>query len=313
MRRAKRLGLFVAVVAIALILCAFLPACTSEKYDMAAEYGKGGADDSGAGEDMIVTTTDRMMVYYVDLYVTVKNVDDAEREIYTKLAEVGGYSESVYKSDYRTTLTVRVPTGKLDEFVANVKGKGTVDDYSVSGVDITEKYTTSVAKRDALIAEKERLETLLEDPELTVTDRLAIDKRIFEIASQIDVYTTDVATYKKQAEYSTVTVTLYKEYEEEEKTFWESLGEVLSGSAGSIGKVFGWLVVVIVAIAPYVGVVAVGFGLYVLIKFIVCKAKKKKFGLFVQARANAAKRRERREEIRREFEEKRQKAKEGNK
>lgn len=310
MRRIKRITAVLAIVSAVILLAFCFSSCTKGSadgrigYDASDEAGNGKSSASD-GDGLIVTTTDRMMVYRVEIGLTVKDVAATEKKINEKLAEAGGYNEGLYKSDWSTRLTLRVPTEKLDEFVTALKGEGEVGEYSVTGTDITELYTTSVAKRDALLAEKARLEGMLEGSDLTVADRLTIDKRIYEIAAQIDAYSTDVASFKKQADYSTVNVYLYNEYEgEEEPSFWEQLGNVLAGSTGSVGKVFGWILMAIVALLPYLGILVVLFGLYVLIKFIVCKAKKIPFGLFVGTRANAAKRRETREKIRLEYEEK---------
>lgn len=294
----KKILCKVSVVIILIIVLISAVACSSasDNYNGApgsapsigGDYDKseGTTNDSVVGDDgPIVTTTDRMMVYYVDIALTVKEGSKAVSEIKEKLVALGGYEQSSYMGNngyYRCTL--RVPTEKLDEFVNSVTEKGKVNNKTVTSEDITEQYTAVLARKNALQAQYTYLETLLNSGTLTVQESLQVREQLYDVAYDLDRYTTQLDNYKKKSDYSTVTISIYKEGEYVEPTFWDELGDTLLDSGNSVGVFFGGLLTALVAVLPYLLIIGAVFGLYVLIKFLVCKKKKIPFTLFKKLR-----------------------------
>ena len=252
-------------------------------------------NNGNANESIIVTTTDRMIVYYVDVSVTVKDTAKTLNELKTKTTELGGYEQESYQNNNGYTRCIfRIPTEKLDEFVNVISGKGKINNKTVTTEDITEMYTNAVAEKSTLEARKTALEAMLARPDLTLEDEIAITKELSDVDSKLNKYEKQINSYKKQSEYSTVTVSLYKEGEEYvEPSFWDKLSDTFMGSGASIGKVFGGILMAIVAIFPYLAIIGAIFGLYVLIKYIVCKKKNIPFTLFKKLRESIAYRKER--------------------
>ncbi len=303
MKKRNKILLTVTAVVLAVLTAFCLVACNSDKGNSAGRPGNGYSKDMGkdsdSGKSSIVTTTDRLIVYTVDMNVTTKDLNASLKKMQEKAKEIGGWqARSTEESGY-VYVTFKIPTEKLDEFVDAVSEGNSVRNKTVSTVDITEQYLSAETQREELIKERERITALLEtDTALTVEDKLSLQKRLTEIAVEIDKYTTEMSGYKKQADYSTVEISMYKEGEYVEPSYWDRLGEVFFGSGKSIGTVFGWLLTAIVAILPYFAIIVGLFGLYVLIKFIVCKAKKIPFTLFKRARENAEIRKEQRRQMR---------------
>ena len=67
-------------------------------------------------------------------------------------------------------------------------------------------------------------------------------------------------------------------------TVLTSVGGIFASVAKLVGGFFKGIIIVIVALSPFILTVGVGFGLYCLVKFIICKIKKKPFTLFVKFR-----------------------------
>ncbi len=269
-------------------------------------YGKdfvpGSSNDEGK-KSSIVITTDRLIVYTVEMSLTSKDVNASMKKMQEKAKEIGGWQASSSENETYIYVTFRVPTVKLDEFIDRVSEGNEVRNKQVSTVDITDQYQTAETKRAELIKEKDRLTAWMEtDASLKTENKIEIQKRITEIANEIDGYSTEISGYKKRADYSTVNISLYQDGQYVEPSYWDRLGEVFFGSGKSIGTVFGWLLTAIVAILPYFAIVAGVFGLYVLIKFIVCRAKKIPFTLFKRAREHALVRKEQKHKMREEME-----------
>ena len=68
--------------------------------------------------------------------------------------------------------------------------------------------------------------------------------------------------------------------------YWDRLGAVFFGSTSSLGAVVGVVLQIIAALLPYALLIAAIFGIVVLIIFISCKIRKKKFDLFEKSRRN---------------------------
>ena len=235
---------------------------------------------SGDGIQKIILTTDRMMVYTVELHLSVEDYPTAAAAIRTALDEAEGYEQQSYTSNsgyYRFTL--RVPTAKLNAFLEKVGKAGSVEEQTVTGKDITEEYQNAEQERDALLAKKAAFEALASQA-TTFDEQLKIQEKIIEVAAEIDRYNDRLSAYKKSSDYSTVEITLYEQGTYEEPSGWEKLGEIFLGSAKSIGTVFGVILIIIVAVTPYAALLAAFFGIYVLIRLIICRKKKRPFTLF---------------------------------
>lgn len=272
---------FALLLTIALLVGA--AACSARKNMIdprAAEENAMKSDAANGGVTKVILTTERMMVYTVELDLSVQNYDQAAKELRTALDQAGGYEQSSYTSkEGYYKFTFRVPTQKLNEFLEQAGKSGTVEEQNVTGRDITDSYLNAQNERDALIGEKAAFEALAEKAE-TFDDELKIQEKILEVAAKIDHYNDKLSDYKKESDYSTVNIDLYEEGTYEEPGFWETLGNVFLGSGKSIGSVIGFLLTVLVAIIPYALLVGAIIGLVILIKFLICRGRKKTFKIF---------------------------------
>ena len=280
----KKVLLTLLVLLITLALLVGVAACSSAKRGMDASESDAlslkSGEANGSTVSKVILTTDRMMVYTVDLDLSVQNYDQAAKELRTALDQAGGYEQSSYTSkEGYYKFTFRVPTQKLNEFLEQAGKSGTVEEQNVTGRDITDSYLNAQNERDALIAKKAAFEALAEKA-TTFDEELKIQEKILEVATEIDRYNDRLSDYKKESDYSTVNIELYEEGTYEEPGFSEKLGNVFLGSGKSIGAVFGFLLTVLVALIPYALLLGAIFGIIVLIKYLVCRFRKKTFKIF---------------------------------
>lgn len=296
----KKVLISISILLLAVTMIGTFAACDKTEdsdYRSAEErVASGGATRNGIQK--VIVTSDRMIVYTVDLSLSVEDYSAAAATIRTHLSEAEGYEESSYTSNsglYRFTL--RVPTTNLNAFLEKVGDIGTVEEQTVAGKDITDEYTNAEQERDALIAKKAAFEALATQA-TTFDEQLKIQDKIIEVAAEIDSYNGKLSAYKKSSDYSTVEITLYEEGTYEEPDFWEKLGEIFFGSTKSIGTIFGLILTVIIAVIPYALLLGVVFGIYALIRYIVCRVKKQPFTLFRPKKKKAVSAKAEREAVR---------------
>lgn len=289
MKKVRKICVLVLVLSI-IFMCFTFSACSAKSgNDMGypEDYNKSGSVIPSGGDissDIpIITTSDRMLAYYVNITVTVDDISEAMETVNNKVIELAGWQEGGERnySSGRTRWVYRVPTDKINEFISAIQGTGNVSSKSVTTKDLTEVYKTATAEKSSLEARKEALINMLKREDITLEEEIQIESKLAEIDKELNRYNLSIDDYKQLSDYSTVTVVYYQaEAEMKEESFWDKLGDVFMGSGNSVGKVFGWILTAIVAILPYFAIIAGLFGLYVLIKFIVCKVKKIPFVLF---------------------------------
>lgn len=207
---------------------------------------------------------------------------DADLDALTQLVKnVGGYIESTYQSGDRengsarsSSMTLRIPSEKLDEFLNGLDGVGRVVDRSESSTDMTVQYADNEARLATLRAKMERLNELLEKAE-TVEDLISIESAIADTQYAIDSYETRQRTIDRQVDMSEVDVYL-REDSPVETTSEMSLGERISRafqtSVEDFGQFLRNMLVFLVMALPALGLIAVVTAAVLLIR----RAKKKR-------------------------------------
>lgn len=206
---------------------------------------------------------------------------DADLDALTQLiSSVGGYIESTYQSGdlesgsaRSNSMTLRIPSDKLDEFLNGLDSVGRVVDRSESSTDMTVQYADNEARLATLQAKMERLNELLEKAE-TVEDLISIESAIADTQYSIDSYETRQRTIDRQVDMSEVDIYL-REDSPVEVTSEMSLGERISrafqNSVEDFGQFLRNMLVFIVMALPALGLMAIVTAAVLLI----CRAKKK--------------------------------------
>ena len=210
----------------------------------------------------------RKLIRNFDVNIETKEFDGVLSGIQAKVQELGGYIEqssldggSAYYSHYNrySDMTVRVPTDKLDSFIANVKETANVTYISESTEDITLRYVDTESRKIALETERDRLLELLEKAE-TVEDIITIESRLSEVRYELESYASQLRTYDNQVDYSTVHISIRevdRETKVEPKTFWEEVTEEFGDSLYDMGRGFRNFAIWFLGSSPYLVIWAV--------------------------------------------------------
>lgn len=207
---------------------------------------------------------------------------DADLDALTQLVKnVGGYIESTYQSGDRengstrsSSMTLRIPSEKLDEFLNGLDGVGRVVDRSESSTDMTVQYADNEARLATLRAKMERLNELLEKAE-TVEELISIESAIADTQYSIDSYETRQRTIDRQVDMSEVDVYLREDSPVEiasEMSLGERISRAFQTSVEGFGRFMRNMLVFLVMALPALGLIAVVTAAVLLIR----RAKKKR-------------------------------------
>lgn len=265
-------------------------------YDSANSYAAGGARmmmtadtaaesasmDSGAGKNSAsaapVAKDARKLVRTADMTIRTRQFEEAAQQIHTLLAQAGGYVEYSYQHGEegyrRLSLSMRIPSDRLDAFLASMEGAGRVTDRSESITDMTTQYQDNEARLSTLYAKRDRLNELLLQAE-SVSDLIEIESAIADAQYEIDRYETTQRTIDQQVELSAVSVNLVEERDAQTAVADISLPEriraAFAASVEWLGEFAQDLVVFLAVIAP----LAVPAGVIIVIVVIARKRKGK--------------------------------------
>lgn len=207
---------------------------------------------------------------------------DADLDALTQLVKnVGGYIESTYQSGDRengstrsSSMTLRIPSEKLDEFLNGVGDVGRVVDRSESSTDMTVQYADNEARLATLRAKLERLNELLAKAE-TVEELISIESAIADTQYSIDSYETRQRTIDRQVDMSEVDVYLREDSPVEiasEMSLGERISRAFQTSVEGFGRFMRNMLVFLVMALPALGLIAVVTAAVLLIR----RAKKKR-------------------------------------
>lgn len=210
--------------------------------------------------------------------------DKTVEQIYNKISELEGYVDdesyngsSPYRSAY---VTIRVPSGRLDELRTHLSSVATLTSYRAKKDDVTVAYDVLVAKIDTLELEvgvvKELFDVAKADGNL---ERIAeLEARLSELQLQLAEAKAILASYDNDIAYSTVYLTVNEtkvkviENEEKEGVF-SRIGKNLKTNLADIGNFFVELFIFIISAIPYLLILG---GLTVGAIFIIIRLRKKR-------------------------------------
>lgn len=224
--------------------------------DYDSEYSSNEAD--------IVKNT-MMIVRNASLSLDVKNLEEFDEDLHSKVEGFDGYFEDATVNDYSSSYstdryayyTVRLPQEKLDEFLNIIDGTSTITSKSVTSEDVSLEYVDINAHIDALENEKDNLLRLLDQSE-NVSDIIEIEDRLSNVQYQLDSVNGQKRLLEGRVSYSTININVHEERNVEnpiamafEINFAE---EIISGIENAVSVFVGILtsIPVIIIITAFV-------------------------------------------------------------
>lgn len=203
----------------------------------------------------------KKIVRTADITLASTAFDADQQAIREKVAQAGGYVQSVYQyegsawePERRVYFTLRIPTEKLDEFLSGVAGIGRVTARSENSQDMTVQYSDTALRLATQQEKMKRLQQLLTQAE-SVSDLLEIETEIANTQYQIDQYETSLRSIDREVEQSQVSVTLVEETPAQSAaqsgvSLGERLARGLAASWEGIGRFFQNMLVFLVMAMP---------------------------------------------------------------
>jgi hypothetical protein len=204
-----------------------------------------GGQDTGETDGAVATDTasGQKLVVTLNYSVETKDLDALEQSILEETKKLGGYVEASSKDGANdsddswygryATYTLRIPSGKLEEFATALEGESSVTSKSTDTQDITLQYIDTDSRKTALETEQKRLEEMLKEAE-SVDDLIQIENALTDVRSELQELETTLRHYDNQVSYSTVniSVTETKEYTvvTESRTMAERIRDGFSSS-----------------------------------------------------------------------------------
>lgn len=192
------------------------------------------ADSSDTSNAVQITNTNQKLIKRVNMSLETLSYDSFMASIDQMITQMNGYVEQSEsygrhigeKNLQHATMTVRVPSNRLDEFTNMVGENTTVTNKSVSTEDVTMNYVDTEARKKALSTQLDRLFVLLEKAD-KMEDIIALEQRISDVTYELENYTSTLRTYDNLVDYSTVTLDI-NEVERtsnpEPESVWEEMG-----------------------------------------------------------------------------------------
>ncbi|TCL59989.1 uncharacterized protein DUF4349 [Kineothrix alysoides] len=245
-----------------------------QEYTMASEESAP-AEAGGTSEEVSVASN-RKLIKTVSMDVETEVFDELLPKVESKVSELGGYMENlnVYNGSSRygqnnrsASLTIRIPGGKLYNFVTAVSDISNVTSRSENTQDITLQYVDTESHKEALEVEQERLLELLEKAE-SMEDIIAIESRLSEVRYQLQSMESQLRTYDNLVDYSTVYLTI-SEVEvltpSLQVSAWERISVGFISSMNSVGNGIKNFFIYLIIWLPYIVVWAIVIILAVLL------------------------------------------------
>lgn len=205
-----------------------------------------------------VTQTDRKLIKTVTMDAETENYDELVNALESKIASLGGYTESRRTGTYGKTrrwsqMTLRIPADSLGDFVAHVTENANVLSTNETTQDVTLQYVDTEAKIKALETEQARLMELLAEAQ-NLSEILEIEARLSDVTYELERYASQKRSYDNQVSYATVHLTI-EEVQTltpvEEPTVWERISDGFMDSLEGVGTGITDLFVFLIAGSPY--------------------------------------------------------------
>lgn len=209
---------------------------------------------------------ERKIIYTGKISLVVEDFDKAETLLTGLLKEHGGYvaTSAVNAQPHQArsgNWTVRVPVAHSDDFRKEIAKLGELRSSTLDSRDVTDEYHDTKNTIKNLEARQEKLREMYKDKKLVagLQQVLELDRELTSVSTQIDVRKGQVQRWDKETAYATYTVTIYDRrgyVPPESPEFTTTIGRTWSGSVDGLISFGRGIVLVVVALTPWLPVIA---------------------------------------------------------
>lgn len=203
--------------------------------------------ESGALSDEV---PERKLIRTGDISLEVLSLDAAEKAIGEWAGKFSGYIESSYSSESDGNVTVRIPSARFDEAMAEIGELGRVKSQSISSEDVTERFYDLKTRLEAKKVMRSRLQDYLSKAK-DIKDMLQIERELNSVMADIERMEGSMRRLSSQVDYSSVSVRYSLPYRADPdggSFMWPDLGDGFRRFVASIVDFFVGFVKVVLYI-----------------------------------------------------------------
>ena len=222
-------------------------AAANEKFEVASDGSLYGTNTLTT--DLTVTDPNRKLIHTVSMDAETEDFETLMAGVSEQITRISGYVEEQYIYGNRTSdanalrsasLTIRIPSQQLSEFVSQVERLSNVVSSSQTAEDVTLSYSDTESRVKALEVERDRLMELLEKAE-TTQDLLEIESRLTDVRYQLESAQSQLRLYDNLVSYSTVHLSIQEVKvltPTQEPTVWERISRGFQSSLEGLADFF---------------------------------------------------------------------------
>lgn len=236
-------------------------------------------------EELRPETAGRKLIRTVSMDMETDSFDSLLDMIQVRIGELGGYAESSdilgsslsdrgEASPRYAFIKARIPSDKLDLFIAGMEDAANITKRSGTTEDVTLQYSDLESRKKSLEIEQERIWALLEKAD-TLEAVISLEQRLSEIRYQLESMGSQLRLYDNQVEYSTLNLNIYevKDYTPAAPvTIGQRISEGFKASIKTLGEVLTDMLVSLIVSMPFWIIPAAVLA----VVLIVCRKRKKK-------------------------------------
>lgn len=199
--------------------------------------------------------------------------------------EVAGKSSNASDNYVYGTMTLWIPSEKLQQFLKEVEKVGKVNSSNVSAQDISDQYYDLQARLETKKKQESRLLSLLDKKDVKLQELLQLEQELARVRGEIESMEGRKQFWDKQVAYSTVTINITQDVQavKEPDDIWKPMRQALRDLKPSFVSSIGALIAFLAGIITLVVVLIPWILILLLIIFVWKKTIGKKWKGFRKA------------------------------
>ncbi len=234
------------------------------------------AKDSGAVRQEKIIRSASFTVKTTDYDTDLERLQSLAKETGGRVEYMNTYGDASSGQTRSASLTLRIPSQRLDDFLSGAEGIGNVTSMTQEMQDVSDSYYDVQTRLETQRKKLERLQNMFESAK-EVSDLIEIESAIADAQYYIDRYTSQLKSYDGKVDYSTVSVNVkeVRVTEMKQVTLGQRISEGFRDSMEAGMEFLEDMVIFLVSALPWL--IAVG-AVALVVRFIVRKARKNKKG-----------------------------------
>lgn len=187
----------------------------SESTRDATSPDSGSSGDAAQDANLPLDSLEQKIIKNGEISLTVQSNIQAETKVLELVAEYQGFVQNINtytsKDVSNTDMVVRIPAGKFDAFVNEIKNLGEAIHSQIYTTDVTEEYIDLAARQKTLVLQEERLQEMLKKTN-NVDELLKVENELARVRGEIERISGRLNYLDNRISFSTVNIYMRTKY-----------------------------------------------------------------------------------------------------